>query len=331
MPTSLSPAASLAAIEACEDNKYSIKHVKNVLLRICANLLTLDTKSTLWNTPPANPYAVSLATLHDRLHAGKPSPMPHIPRATASRHEAATPLRTSKHALNRPLEDFEYLYYAMLAKIQEICHILTLRVNNGFTSSTSPIFDNGPTLCETHARLQEYWVALNEPEFVKVLDSAVRRARVKGLHAEVLGQLRRGEISQSDSRELVEDLYTSGEDEVPGLAWIGGWAPSMIGAWLEEKFRIMFKAEREQKEADEKKRRDHAQKRKMREQNQMTWEQAWRLGYGESGTQQEREQLRLEFEREAQSVQENGRRLRESAGGNALGIVDDAWAFLGNA
>ena len=45
---------------------------------------------------------------------------------------------------------------------------------------------------------------------------------------------------------MLGELYMQAEsDEIEGLAWIHGWHPNMINAWLEEKYRITFEIEKE--------------------------------------------------------------------------------------
>jgi hypothetical protein len=329
MVASLAPITSLAAIGACE-NTYPSQYVKTVLLGICRNLLELDAKSTLWKAPPAKPDVVSLAMLHERLQAGKPSPTPHVPKPPVCEQEQQpkAPPRTGKTPMNRPVEDFEHLYYAMLAKIQEICQLLHVRVNNGFTASTYPLFHNGPSLLEVNARLHESWAALNDPALVKVLDSAIRRSRVKSLHADVLGQLERGEITEGDARELVQDLYSSQEDgEISGLAWIGGWPPAMIGAWLKEKFRVLLQGEKRNEEAARNKAHAEEAQRRSREQK----EAAFTHWFKNPNEEEQRHGRRLtaEFHKVSESVQGEGRRLRQSAEGKTIGIDEQGWREQG--
>jgi hypothetical protein len=154
--------------------------------------------------------------------------------------------RTTKSATNRPLEDFEDLYYAIISRILDIHQMLNARLGSGFNRLTDIVFPDGPTIAALHESLSQYWDVLNTAQYVKAIDEAVRRSRVKHLHQEILLQVQHDDITQADADELLADLYDPNEyDGVQGLAWIGGWAPSMIGAWLEEKYRIVLNVERE--------------------------------------------------------------------------------------
>lgn len=328
----LTPATSIETIESCQEVLYSAKDVKEALLNICTDLLALHQKSNLsqrsnlGKTPPANPYTVSLATLYNRLATGKPSPAPYILRTnTPSNQQPPVPRRAHSNPLNRPVEDFEYLYYAVLAKINETSNMLTLRVNNGFAKPDDAVFEGGPTLRHTHTWLQESWTTLNDPALVKVLDEEVRRTRVRCMRLEIMGQYQRREITHTDMLELSEDLRTSLEaGEVPGLAPIGGWAPSMIGAWLEEKFRVILKAEKEQDEAARQTELE-IERQKRNAMDRFDWLRA----HPEAETQWDRERMLQEFVNEAQSVAEDGKRLRDTIArhgvdGN-IAIPNDNW------
>jgi hypothetical protein len=128
----------------------------------------------------------------------------------------------------------------------DVHQTLNVRLGSGFNTLMDLVMAGGPTIASLHENLARYWDVLNTAEYVKAIDDAVRRSRIKHLHQEILLQVQHDEITQSDADELLADLYDPGEyDGVQGLAWIGGWAPSMIGAWLEEKYRIVLSTERE--------------------------------------------------------------------------------------
>lgn len=258
----LSDAASQAAVEASPDS-YPMEYVKKIILDLTTYLIDTQASTALFGkqlTPDS--YSVSLQTLSTRLQDGHlaPSPLP-AHSSEATKVKALSNRRTNKRAENRPLEDFEDLYYAVLAKIQELYQLLSLRLKNGFNSLQEPLCTGGPTIGELTAAISSYWDVLNEPPFVKALDNAIRRSRVKHLHQEIIAQVSAEEITQQNADELLADLYDPGEyDGICGLAWIGGWAPSMIGAWLEEKYRVVLKVE---KEAELKKKRDEKRRSKM--------------------------------------------------------------------
>jgi hypothetical protein len=109
----------------------------------------------------------------------------------------------------------------------------------------------GPSIVQFHGTLMQCWDALNEPGLVKTLDDAVRRARIKELHLDTVTKRNAGMLTARDAEELLKDLYGD-ENAVQGISFIGSWAPSMISAWLTEKYRTVLDAEREEMNATEK-------------------------------------------------------------------------------
>ncbi|KAF2275915.1 uncharacterized protein EI97DRAFT_60601 [Westerdykella ornata] len=337
------PAASQAIVDATTAT-LPAESVRRVILLVCNELLNMEAKTTLWNAPIPKPFTISLSTLYDRLLDGKlpPSPTKVLSPGLESQASSQTltwtqntqtlssmPNRTtSLTPEDRPLQDFEDVYYALLAKLQDLHEMLSVRVANGFTLPATPIFPSGPTVVETCAQLQYFWHVLNDPCLAKALDEAVRRARVDSLHEEIVQKLMREQITEGDAGQLIEDLYTSlnaakeGEERMPGLAWVGGWAPSMITAWLEEKYRSLLRREKEAWEWEQReKRRELRQQRKKErmvkeaENREREREQAWRERYGDPTPEWEAALMKKAFVREADSVQEIGRTLRRSAGG----------------
>jgi hypothetical protein len=222
-------------------------YVIEIVLELSHYLIGLSEKSTLFGACSHDPFSPSLRTLHDRLHSGHLAQSPlqsHTSQAKRAREALAH--RTAKLVTNRPLEDFEDLYYAVISCILDIHQILNARLDSGFNNLTDLVYPDGPTIATLHESLSQYWGVINTAQYVKAIDEAVRRSRIKHLHQEILLQVQHDEITQADADELLADLYDPNEySGVQGLAWIGGWAPSMIGAWLEEKYRIVLSVERE--------------------------------------------------------------------------------------
>lgn len=246
-----SAAAAHAAVEASTE-PCPTDFIINVLLEISGYLVSLDGQTKLFGRPVIDPYSPSLRTLYSRLHNGYLSPSPIQSHANHHlRIKATLGQRSTKDAEHRPLEDFEDLYYAVLARMQDIHQILNARLGSGFSTLADPIYPNGPSIADTYAGIAEYWDALNQPEFVKPLDCAVRRSRVKYIHQEIIAKVHDREITNEDADELLGDLYDPNEyGNIQGLAWINGWAPCMVAAWLEEKYRIVFQVEKEAAEED---------------------------------------------------------------------------------
>ncbi|KAJ8117996.1 hypothetical protein OPT61_g928 [Boeremia exigua] len=245
-----SAAVTQAGVEASTEIAPAY-YIINVLIEIGGYLLSLDEKTTLFGRLVQKPYSPTLRTLYTRLHTGylNPSPMQSHANETA-RIKATLGQRTAKDAVHRPLEDFEDVYYAILARMQDIHQTLNARLGSGFSTFSDPVHTNGPSIADFYVDLAQYWGALNEKPFVKAIDCAVRRSRVKYLHQEVVAQLHEGDITQADADEILDDLYDPDEyDGIQGVAWINGWAPSMVAAWLEEKYRIVMQVEKEDAES----------------------------------------------------------------------------------
>jgi hypothetical protein len=222
-------------------------YVIEIILKLSHYLIGLSEKSPLFGAYSHDPFSPSLRTLHDRLHSGHLAPSPlqsHVNQAKRAREALAH--RTTKSITNRPLEDFEDLYYAVISCILDIHQILNARLGSGFNNLTDLIYPDGPTIATLHESLSQYWGVINTAQYVKAIDEAVRRSRIKHLHQEILLQLQHDEITQADADELLADLYDPDEyDSMQGLAWIGDWAPGMISAWLEERYRVVLSVERE--------------------------------------------------------------------------------------
>lgn len=241
-----SAAATQAAVEASTVS-FPADYITNILLEISGYLVSLVDQSTLLGKPSKNPYSPSLHTLHGRLCSGQLNPSPIQSHANESvRIKATLGQRTTRDATKRPLEDFEDLYYAVLARMQDIHQILNARLGSGFSTFTDPVYFDGPSIADLYVSLAQYWDALNHHGFVKAVDCAVRRSRIQHLHQEIIAQVHNDEITHSDAQELLDDLYDPNEyDNIQGLSWIGSWAPGMVAAWLEDKYRIVLKIEKE--------------------------------------------------------------------------------------
>jgi hypothetical protein len=245
-----SAAATQASVEASTES-FPADYITNIILEISGYLASLVEQSTLFSRSVNDLYSPSLRTLHARLHSGQLNPSPIQSHANdIARIKATLGQRTTKDATQRPLEDFEDLYYAVLARMQDIHQILNARLGSGFSTFTDPVYPDGPSIADLYVSLVQYWDALNHNAFVKPIDCAVRRSRIEYLHQEIIVQVHNDEITHADAQELLNDLYDPNEyDNIQGLAWIGGWAPSMVAAWLEEKYRIVLKIEKENVES----------------------------------------------------------------------------------
>lgn len=244
--------------------------VKTYLLDVTSELLALQEASTTTTSLGASStdrYSPSLQVLHTRLQHGHHSPFPGLDSrsgeafASAGKaHRAAVPL-----AVDRPLDDFEDLYYAILATVKEMHEALVLRLNNGFVDPNALLF---PASRYTVRFFQEWlahqWAILNEASLVRALDVAVRKALVEGALCHGLrSQVESGQITHEEAEFARAQLYRPDVfADVPGLSWVGNEHAAMINGRLNEKYRAVFQTEKlaQAKKTRWAKKRDRMQK-----------------------------------------------------------------------
>jgi hypothetical protein len=220
--------------------------VTSNLLGLSSYLVDIVNHTNIFGPGLDNPYQPSLKTLHDRLHAGRPSltPLPAIAR-DATRLKESLDVRVDGDVTERPLEDLEDLYYAVLARMQEMLHTLNLRIASGFNSADDALFPGGPSISAWYASLTEYWILLNEPDCGRALDDAVRQGRVNRLYEEVVRRLEANEISHETAEAFLEELFNA-QESTEGVTWVVDWNPVVVGVKLEEKYRTLFRVEKEE-------------------------------------------------------------------------------------
>jgi hypothetical protein len=148
---------------------------------------------------------------------------------------------------SRPLEDFEDMYYAVLARMQDMQHTLNARLSSGFNDVHDALFPGGPSIADFATSMAQYWGVFNAPACARALDDAVRQARVTRLYEEIHMALDANVITQADADELLTDLFES-KDTAEGMKFIGRWSPAMIGGYLHERYRVLLQVEKEEDE-----------------------------------------------------------------------------------
>ncbi|KAF2819933.1 hypothetical protein CC86DRAFT_459966 [Ophiobolus disseminans] len=250
------PAVTKAEIEnsaAVSDPSF----ITGNLLSLSKYLINIVKQTNVFGPVFHDPYKPCLKTLFDRLHAGIPSltPLPAIAKSD-ERLRQTLGERVELHVLERPLEDFEDLYYAVLARMQDMLHTLNMRLTSGFNTSTDALFPGGPSIADWHASLTAYWDILNDAVCARALDDAVRQGRVTCIYEEVMAKLAANEIGHDTADAFLEELFHS-KDKTEGMLWIADWNPVGVGVALEQKYRTLFKVLKEEdaKHAREKRRR----------------------------------------------------------------------------
>ncbi|KAL6712454.1 hypothetical protein ACN47E_000331 [Coniothyrium glycines] len=246
IPRALLPSFSAAvtpAAAAAAPSTFPPSYITEHILALSTYLTSLAEHSNLFGAASHDPFSPSLRTLHERLESGflPPSPLPtqflsdaHV-QASSVAGAVAAPL------VERDLADFADVFCALLARLQEIRTLLNLRLHSGFNAVTDAVFDNGPSIADLHESLSSYWTVLNDASCGRAMDDAVRRARAVALQTEIVRQVQSNEISAEDAEGQIaqiwsEEVYGS----IQGLDWTVEWAPVLVGAKLEEKYRAVL-------------------------------------------------------------------------------------------
>jgi hypothetical protein len=240
-------AVSQMAVQATT-TAYPTDYIVEHILKLSNYLIDLAGTSNLFGKPDTDLYSPSLNTLFARLQKKQVSPslLPHG-FFTPERIHARIYQRADEEATDRPLADYEDIYYALVARMQEMHQLLNLRIDSGFNFPSENISEGGPSIAELHNSLSEYWDILNNPSCGKALDDAVREARLEALRYELVWQVESDNMSPEDAHEQLSQLYSSDVyNGILGLSFVQDWAPAMIGAYLEQKYRRMLDLEKEE-------------------------------------------------------------------------------------
>ncbi|KAJ4373988.1 hypothetical protein N0V83_002727 [Neocucurbitaria cava] len=252
-----SKAVTQEAVEA-ETESMSPTGIINHILTLSTYMLNLVEHGNFFGKPKNDPFSASLRTFYDRLHNGQFGLSSLPPQFLDEERIMARSLeRTKAPAALRPLADFEDLYYALIGRMKDIHHLLNMRLKSGFNEMAADLFEEGPTMTSLHDSLSKYWDILNDPSCGKALDDAIRMEKAEAMHEEILFRVQNHELSPAEGEEDVARLWDHEVyNGIQGLWYINGFAPAMIAATLEEKYRVVFRLEKE------------AHKRKMEEEQQ---------------------------------------------------------------
>lgn len=228
--------------DAISDPTFITSH----LVSLSEYLVDIVNHTTMFGPSVSDPYQPSLSTLYTRLKTGIPSLTPlNAIAKSASRLHKLIDVRVDVEFLLRPLEDFEDLFYALLARMQEMLHILNMRITSGFNTPFDTLFPSGPTISDWHASMTAYWETLNDSAFAHTLDDAVRRGRVCRLYEEVVLRLECDEITHEQAETFLEELYAE-QHATEGMTFIQNWEPLHVGLELEQKYRTLMRVEKEE-------------------------------------------------------------------------------------
>jgi hypothetical protein len=259
-------AVSQMAVQAA-NTVYPTDYIVEHILKLSNYIIDLVGSSNLFGKPELDLYSPSLNTLFARLQKKQVGPSLLPPGfLTDERIHARIYLRSDQGVSDRPLADYEDLYYALVARMQEMHQLLNLRIDSGFNDTTQFVYEGGPSIAEFHDSLSEYWNILNNPSCGKALDDAIREARVQALHYELVWQVENDNMSAEDAHKQLAELYsTNVYSGILGLHFVQDWAPTMIGAYLEQKYRHMLNLEKEEATVKARQERRQAKSRSIRE------------------------------------------------------------------
>jgi hypothetical protein len=223
---------------------YIIEHI----LTLSKYLIKLVDDSNLFGKPCPDPYSASLHTLYDRLQNKQVGPST-LPSGFLSEERIHTRIyvRTDEEAVDRPLAYYEDLYYALVGRMQEMHQLLNLRINSGFNIACHVVFEGGPSIADLHHCMAEYWDVLNDPACGKALDNAIREAKVQALRDEIVWQVENDHLSHEDAQLKWAQIHSAEVyNSIVGLNFIQDWAPTMIGAYLGQKYRNILDLEKQE-------------------------------------------------------------------------------------
>jgi hypothetical protein len=242
-----SPPVTEAAVQAATLS-YSPEFLIRNLTDLSSYLIDLVNYTNFFGPATHDPFSPSLVTLHERLSSGHPALTPLIEIAkNEHRMRQTLHVRVDEPVASRSLEDFEDLFYAVLARMQDMIQTLNMRLASGFNSASDTLFVDGPSVAALHARLAEYWDMFNEPACVRALDDAVRQARVNRLYEEINSDLEANVITQADADRFLAELFEA-KEKTKGIEWIVAWNPAMIGMHLMDKYHVLLRVEKEEQE-----------------------------------------------------------------------------------
>ncbi|CBX94449.1 hypothetical protein LEMA_P119400.1 [Plenodomus lingam JN3] len=236
------PALTQHSILTCRERLPSTLLIQN-MIAFSTYLLTIENRSNFFGPRSNSSYSPSLRVLHARLINGyiAPSPLP---------SQFLTPAHTdlSTHANvfsgkvhERPLADFQDLYYALLARIREMQKRMSDHVRSGFSTRDTLLFPSGPTLANLHDMLLSRWELLNNAAAGKAMDEAVREARIQCIQEEIVVLVESNLMSGDEAELQIMQLREKNVYEAqPGLEWTPEWDPALVNAKLAEKYRNVF-------------------------------------------------------------------------------------------
>ncbi|KAF2856724.1 hypothetical protein T440DRAFT_371253, partial [Plenodomus tracheiphilus IPT5] len=237
-----SPALTQDAVHACPEPLPAYLLIGH-MLNLSIHLISIDAAGSFFGPRDTSPYTPSLYVLYTRLTNGYIAPStlpPNFLTLSHTQHSTHANIFTGC-VNNRPLADYQDLYYALLARIREMQQRMADHLRSGFSTPMTHIFPSGPTLAELHETLSSYWDVLNDAAAGKAMDDAVREARVQSIQDEIVARVARNVMSGEEAeRQIMRIREREVYDEQMGLEWTPEWDAALVNAKLGEKYRGVF-------------------------------------------------------------------------------------------
>lgn len=248
-PEILSLSQSATQTFARTSTPHPSSHVIGLIIQLSNYLLGVLEHPTLFGRVDKDASRPSLHTLYDRLHVGRPALSPiHKDAKDEAELRPMLGLRVDGAIEQRALQDFEDLYYVLVARMREMCQTLNTWLASKFISLDTILFPGGPTIEDFHLGMSAYWDVFHEGPFVAALDSAVRESRLTRTAQKIMEMVERGDVTIEQAEPCLRSLADCWETGTGLDFQVLAWSPAMVAGYLEEKYRVVLKMEKEQKE-----------------------------------------------------------------------------------
>ncbi|OAL56947.1 hypothetical protein IQ07DRAFT_582229 [Pyrenochaeta sp. DS3sAY3a] len=239
------PPLTEEAVKKC-NKAFSAEVIIPHLLSLSHYFIEMTDKTNILGNLGQDPYCPTLRTLHERLANGQYGPSLLEPTFLTLEHlKTRVKQRTDIHAVERPLADFEDLYYALIARLQDLHDLIKIRLKSGFSQLTDLVYEGGITIAALHTDLEKYWLFLNNAACGKALDDAIRRARAKATRDEVLRQVQANELSRQEANETIKKIYEpSFYDGILGMVFVNGHNAALIAGVLNVRYKDLLAVEK---------------------------------------------------------------------------------------
>lgn len=239
------PPLTEEAVKKCT-KAFSAEVIIPHLLSLSHYFIEMTDKTNILGNTGQDPYCPTLRTLHERLANGQYGPCLLEPTFLTLEHlKARVKQRTVIGAVERPLADFEDLYYALIARLQDFHDLIKIRLKSGFNQLTDLVYEDGITIAALHTDLEKYWLFLNDAACGKALDDAIRRARAKATRDEVFRQVQANELSRQEADETIKKIWEpSFYNGILGMVFVNGHNAALIAGVLNVRYKDLLAVEK---------------------------------------------------------------------------------------